>query len=163
MSTNKNADYPVGFAKPPKHTRFRKGQSGNPRGRTPESRKLSSLLEQALSEPVVVSENGRRKKITKGAAMLKQLVNKGASGDPRAIQMLLGTLRSIEARLESAPPAGDSPEQADAQMVMLERLTVEERLELRRLIAKAQGEPEQTAPDGVDVVAPAAPEEDQGQ
>jgi hypothetical protein len=164
MSTNKNPDYSVGFAKPPEDTRFRKGRSGNPKGRPPRrSRKLSSRLEQALSESVVINENGQRKTITKGEAILKQLVNKGASGDPRAIQMLLGTLRSIDGGVESEPPAEDGLEQADAQMVMLERLTVKERLELRRLIAKAQGEPEQTESDGVDVVAPAAPEADQGQ
>jgi hypothetical protein len=93
---------------------------------------------QALSEPVVVNENGERKRITKGEAMIKQLVNKGASGDARSIQLLLAEMRS---RLESELPHDQTSQEAKDQLLMLERLTVEERIELRRLIAKAQGDP----------------------
>jgi hypothetical protein len=57
-----------------------------------------------LHEPVVISENGHRKKITKQQAIVKQIVNKAASGDYRSIQLLLANLiPAIEARLESAP------------------------------------------------------------
>jgi Family of unknown function (DUF5681) len=80
MPARDKPKYAVGFGKPPRRTRFKKG-SGNPNGRPRGSRTSSTLLEQALSELVVVTENGQRKKITKGEAMLKQLVNKAASGD----------------------------------------------------------------------------------
>ena len=93
---------------------------------------------------MTVTENGERKTITKAEAMAKQLVNKGAAGDARAIQMLIAVLRSIEERFDSA--AGEQAEESATQMHMLERLTIEERLELRRLIAKAQGEPRRTTP-----------------
>jgi hypothetical protein len=55
----------VGYGKPPRETRFRKGRSGNPRGRPRGSRNFASLLEEALAEPVVITENGRRKRATK--------------------------------------------------------------------------------------------------
>jgi hypothetical protein len=138
MSFDKKSNYQVGYAKPPRKTRFEKGKSGNPAGRVKESKNVSKLLLQALSEPVVVNENGERKRITKGEAMIKQLVNKGASGDARSIQLLLSEMRS---RLESELPHDQTSQAAKDQLLMLERLTVEERIELRRLIAKAQGDP----------------------
>jgi hypothetical protein len=97
---------------------------------------VTKLLVQALSEPVFVNENGQRRQITKGEAMLKQLVNKGAAGDARSIQLLLAEIRS---RMDADPPENPDPDDAREQMLMLERLSVDERIELRRLIAKAQG------------------------
>src|SRR5271170_7569864 len=76
MSLDKESNYQVGYAKPPHKTRFEKGKSGNPAGRVKGSKNVSKLLLQALGEPVVVNENGKRKRITKGEAMIKQLVNK---------------------------------------------------------------------------------------
>ena len=124
------------------------GRAGNPKGRPPRASRdanILALLRSALNEEVTVTENGERKKITKAEAMAKQLVNKGAAGDARAIHMLLAALRSIEERLDSA--AGERAEKTETQMHMLERLTIEERLELRRLIAKAQGEPAEDEAD----------------
>lgn len=139
MSLDKKSNYRVGYAKPPRKTRFEKGKSGNPAGRVKGSKNVSKLLLEALGEPVVINENGERKRITKGEAMIKQLVNKGASGDARSIQLLLAEMRS---RLESELPPDQTSQEAKAQLLMLERLTVEERIELRRLIAKAQGDPD---------------------
>jgi len=109
MGPTGNRDYEVGFGRPPKHTRFQKGHSGNPRGRPRGSLNTSTLLEQALKEKVVVSENGRRKKVSKHRAILKQLVNKAAQGDHRAMQLLLiqqiPKLEELEAeRVASAAP-----------------------------------------------------------
>ena len=138
MALDKKNHYQVGYAKPPRKTRFEKGRSDNPAGRVKGSKNVSKLLLEALGEPVVVNENGERKRITKVEAMLKQLVNKQASGDARSIQLLLAEMRS---RLESELPPDQTSQQTKDQLLMLERLTVEERIELRRLIAKAQGDP----------------------
>ena len=58
--------YKVGPCRPPLHTRFKKGQSGNPGGRSAKS--LPALLADALNETVVVTIDGRRRKITKREA-----------------------------------------------------------------------------------------------
>jgi hypothetical protein len=79
----------VGYGKPPQTTRFRKGQSGNPRGRPRGSRNFASLVEEALAEPMMINENGRRKKATKLQVIVKQLVNTAAQGDHRSIQLLM--------------------------------------------------------------------------
>jgi hypothetical protein len=93
-------DYQVGYRKPPRHTRFRRGQSGNPRGRPPGAKNLSSLLTEALDELVVVTENGGRKRISKRQAAFKQLVNEAAKGNWRALKLLVDMLQDIERRTE---------------------------------------------------------------
>jgi hypothetical protein len=84
--------YDVGFRKPPLHTRFKKGRSGNPKGRPVGQKNMNSLITRALNRSVTVTENGRRKKVTKREAIVMQLVNKSASADLTAIRMLFGLL-----------------------------------------------------------------------
>jgi hypothetical protein len=72
MSQNQR-DYEVGRGKPPVHSRFKKSQSGNPRG--PRPKHLSALLVETLDEPVVVTIDGERGEITKREAVVTWLVN----------------------------------------------------------------------------------------
>lgn len=106
MNGPKARNYEIGYGKPPRHMQFRKGQSGNPKGRPPGAKNTVTLLNEALDETVIVTENGRRKTITKKQAIVKQIVNKAAGGDYRAIQLLLlNQIPLIEARLESSRAA----------------------------------------------------------
>jgi Family of unknown function (DUF5681) len=99
-------DYVVGYGKPPLHTRFRKGRSGNPSGRPRGRKNMSTLLSDALNGLVIVVDNGRRKKITKREAIVTQLVNKSASADLKATQIVLSMLRDVESQADgSADPA----------------------------------------------------------
>ena len=84
----KNESSDVGYGKPPKHTQFKKGQSGNLKGRPKGTLNLAKVLERTLREEVVINENGRRKVITKLEAAITQLVNKAASGDGHAMRYL---------------------------------------------------------------------------
>src|SRR3984893_13770704 len=92
--------YEVGYGKPPRDTRFKRGQSGNPRGRLPGAKNLSSLLNEALNELVLVTENGGRKRISKRRAAFKQLVNDAAKGEWRPLKLLVDSLKDIERRSE---------------------------------------------------------------
>jgi len=93
-------DYEVGYKKPPKHSQFKKGQSGNPRGRPRGAKNFATLFNEALDEKVVIIENGRHRKITKREAMFKQLANRAAQGDPKATQTVLRHLPDLERRCE---------------------------------------------------------------
>ena len=55
----------VGYGNPPKHTRFRKGESGNPQGRPKGTLNMATVLARTLRERVVINENGQRKVVTK--------------------------------------------------------------------------------------------------
>ena len=95
-------EYEVGYGKPPPGRRFQKGQSGNPRG--PRGKNLPALLVAALNEPVFVTIDGNRRKITKREAVVTQLVNKSATADLRATKMLIDMLKDIEKKAGTAPP-----------------------------------------------------------
>jgi Family of unknown function (DUF5681) len=84
MSETKR-EYAANYHKP-LYTRFKKGQSGNPRGRR--KKDLPGLLVAALNEPVFVTTNGRHRKITKREAVIHQQVNKSTSADLHATKML---------------------------------------------------------------------------
>jgi hypothetical protein len=116
MPPDNEDDYKVGYGKPPHHTRFKRGQSGNPRGRPPGAKNLSTLLTEALNEPVVIAENGGRRKISKREAIIKQLVNQSAKGDWRAVKLLLDILQDIERRTE--PQAEESSFSLDDEKVI---------------------------------------------
>jgi hypothetical protein len=100
MSHDDERDYDVGYGKPPRHSQFKRGQSGHPRGRPAGSKNLATLVNGALNEPVIVVENGGRRKISKREAIIRQLVNRSAKADWRAIKILLDIVRELEGRIE---------------------------------------------------------------
>jgi hypothetical protein len=106
----------VGYRKPPVGSRFKDGHSGNPKGRPKTSKNRTTILNKTLSERVVVTDNGKRKSITKQEAMYKQLVNRAASGDHRAAQLLLSEMRDIEARIGSTSTGREIIEDIDQQV-----------------------------------------------
>jgi hypothetical protein len=83
------AEYEVGYGRPPAHTRFRKGQSGNPAGRRPREKTMPEALRKALSGKVVVTENGARRKVPRIEVAARQLANKAAAGDLGAIRLIV--------------------------------------------------------------------------
>ncbi len=113
----KKPDYNVGYGKPPAHTRFKKGESGNPKGKPKGAKNLATLLDKTINERVLVTENGRRRSISKLEAAVKQLVNKAAGGDHRSIQQLLGLVQLVEQRNEATAPVEMAIPEAD-QIVM---------------------------------------------
>ena len=119
MPAEKQSDYEVGYGKPPRHTRFKKGQSGNPRGRPCGSKNLKTLLSEALSEPVIITENGRRRKITKREAIVTQLVDRSATADWRAVKILLDIVRDIEGQTEPGSPETSAFTAADKKVIEL--------------------------------------------
>ena len=82
--------------------RFRAGASSpNPRGRPKKTNDVDSALNAALSEKVMVTEQGKRKRKTKLDITATQLANKGAGGDLRATKMVLEQARKSEERAQA--------------------------------------------------------------
>ena len=82
-------EYETGYGKPPKSSRFKPGQSGNRKGRPKGSKNTYNLLNEILSQKITIKENDENIKISKKAAILTQLINKGVKGDVKAIATLL--------------------------------------------------------------------------
>jgi hypothetical protein len=102
MAEDKKGSYEVGFGKPPRSTKFKSGQSGNPKGRPKGAKNFATALENELQSTVVVTENGKRKRISKRQIIAKRLVNQAVAGDPRAIPLLLHETRIQEGRFADA-------------------------------------------------------------
>jgi hypothetical protein len=97
-----NDKYSVGYRKPPQQMQFAKGRSGNPKGRPKGSKNFATAIQNELDARVDITENGKRKKSTKREAAAKQLVNRAAAGDGKAILVLLNETRAHENRLVDA-------------------------------------------------------------
>lgn len=119
----------IGFGKPPKHSRFQKGVSGNPKGRPKGKRNLATVLERTLQEKIVINENGIRKTVTKLEAAVKQLVNKAAAGDLIALRQLAALANSTEDQAVVPP----TKQLADEDLKVMQGV-------LKRLEANANGE-----------------------
>jgi hypothetical protein len=117
MAADQESNYEVGYGKPPRHTRFQKGRSGNPAGRPRGKKNLATLLSDALDQKIIVVESGRRKKISKREAIVTQLVNKSASADLKATQIVLAMLRDVETRADSGCADIGSLTEADRQII----------------------------------------------
>jgi hypothetical protein len=79
-----------GSRNPPKHSRFKKGVSGNPRGR-PKRRKgqlVSHIISKVQNTPTVYREGGRTKRASRFELALKKLVNGALEGDARSAEEL---------------------------------------------------------------------------
>ncbi|WP_423141662.1 DUF5681 domain-containing protein [Parablastomonas sp. CN1-191] len=87
------AEVAAGYGNPPAATRFRKGQSGNPRGR-PANRRREIPYDAVLGQMVVIREEGRERRVTAAEAFLLQLTQKGLAGDSAAAR---ASLEAIEA------------------------------------------------------------------
>lgn len=94
---NPQLDYQIGYGKPPIHSRYSPGQSGNPKGRPKGSKCVENIIKDAINELIDVNKGGKRIKKRKIEIAIEQLVNKSASGDLKAIIQLLQKIDRIEA------------------------------------------------------------------
>ena len=125
MPSDEKGDYAVGYGKPPRHTRFEKGRSGNPKGRPSGAKNLSSLFIDAINETVIIAENGERRKISKRQAIVKQIVNKAAKGDWRCTKLLL--------ELPQETGSATEPESSESSFGAADKETIEQlKARLRR-------------------------------
>ena len=84
-----SGSYEVGRGRPPRATRWRPGQSGNPKGRPKGAKSLSRHLKEALDRTIAIQERGKNRKITTREAIAITLVKRALQGDPKALSYLL--------------------------------------------------------------------------
>jgi hypothetical protein len=91
----------VGYKRPPVKNQFRKGQSGNPRGRRKGQRNLGPVLAEVLRQTVTVKQDGESERMSKGEALIRIFLTKANKGDSRAIKAVLELSEKI-GRIQSA-------------------------------------------------------------
>jgi hypothetical protein len=93
----------LGKRNPSIHSRFQKGQSGNPAGRPRSSKDFATIVQRKLLEPVVADENGRKRTISKQEAILKLIVSKALKGNNRFRSLLLEYVPAMDLVLRRRP------------------------------------------------------------
>ncbi|MCC6597653.1 MAG: hypothetical protein IT559_02555 [Alphaproteobacteria bacterium] len=86
-------DYEVGHGKPPKHTRFKPGVSGNPKGKPRKNRTFEEEVQAVLSTRVPVTINGKKTYVTKRQLLLEQIINGAINKNPTMMRLALPLLR----------------------------------------------------------------------
>jgi len=88
-SDDSDSDNDVGYKRPPAAKRFKKGKSGNPKGRPKGTRNFKTDLKATLARPVKITEGGRSRSISTQEAGLERLREKALKGDTRALDRML--------------------------------------------------------------------------
>ena len=113
-------DYKVGKGRPPRSTRWKSGQSGNPRGRPRGSKNLVTILADALNEKLEIQERGKTRPVTAREAIVRRIIHEALKGNLKATNLVLDHDR------EPSPDFG-ATKTTNEQKVNIENLTREER------------------------------------
>jgi hypothetical protein len=115
-----SAAYQIGYGKPPLHTRFAAGSSGNPRGRPRRAKSTATEMKDMLASTVLMTVDGKRRRVTVLHAVVLRMKKDLLTGNPRALD------RAIALAERYGPLATQDPEvQAiDASSLTNEQLRV---------------------------------------
>jgi hypothetical protein len=121
---SKKRDYDVGYGKPPTASRFKKGQSGNPKGKRKGARQLDfiELLKRSMDKKVRVRVGDDLIYLSKLEAGAEQIANKIASGDIRTIRMIMPLLDKIDSLNKVVNDRDTAGEVSDAKRRLAEIL-----------------------------------------
>jgi hypothetical protein len=81
--------YDIGYCKPPAASRFRPGQSGNPKGRPKGTQNASTILAEILARKVDMREGQKVRHVSVREAMLTGVVSRALKGDTKALETIL--------------------------------------------------------------------------
>ena len=104
-------DEAIGYGRPPTAHRFKKGQSGNPKGRPAGARNLKSIVAAEQKQKVVVTEGGRSRTLTKQEAIIKTLHAKALRGDLKAIMMCVSLNERFLLGDDNGAPQAPQPDE----------------------------------------------------
>lgn len=107
--SNNAKKYRVGYGRPPEATRFKPGQSGNPKGRPKGNQSMATIGQRELAQKVEVTENGKRKILSKAEILVKSQCALAAKGVTKSAEFMLKLSQSAELREQQRAGAQNSP------------------------------------------------------
>ena len=113
MSKNK-----VGYCNPPIESRFKKGHSGNIKGRPKGDKNINTLLKKEINEKVTVVINGKETKVTKKEIIIKNIVNNAVKnkGKTQETYKLINMMQEAEVADERKKAYQDNLKDTDREM-----------------------------------------------
>ena len=121
------SNYQVGYGRPPAGSQFKKGTSGNPRGRPKHTKNMKTIIREALTSPVTVREGERTRRVPKIEGIVLRQVEAALKGDEKA---------AITA-LKMAAQVGLLEETVGAEVL---ELSSQENLMVKEALARLQGQ-----------------------
>ena len=115
---SKSKEYEVGYGRPPQHSRFKPGQSGNPKGRPRQRRNLRSVLDQHLQQTIEVTVNGRPCRMKRIDALVRTTVDRALKNDPKAISALIIMMRQTGAMNELPEPVSETDQSVQDEAIL---------------------------------------------
>lgn len=118
MSDNSDDDYEVGYGKPPKSTRFKKGQSGNPRGRPKKlAPSVAGQVSRLMREQYSARVNGELVSMTGEEMIARRLMEKALKGDPKAFEKVHQLANQHQADIERIATTEQNPKPLVIELV----------------------------------------------
>jgi Family of unknown function (DUF5681) len=114
----------VGYARPPIASRFKPGKSGNPRGRPRNSRNLKTIIQGALTAPVVLREGARKRSISKLEGIVLKQIESALKGNEKAALATLKMAAQV-GLLEAPEGAGETPTLSASEQAMVNELVLQ--------------------------------------
>ena len=121
-SRHKTSDYVVGYGRPPVHTRFKPGTSGNPKGRPKGARGLNTLARELLTQKVPVRTASGERKMHRIEAVLHKTFELALKGNPRALSQILALYASAVPETAVTEAASPAEELTMTDLAILEEL-----------------------------------------
>ena len=90
MNTPSKPNYDVGYGRPPEHSKWKKGQSGNPKRirKCRDAKPIATMIDEFFASEHVAVENGISQRRSAFEIILVQLYNKAIGGNTRAFNVL---------------------------------------------------------------------------
>ena len=120
-----------GYGRPPEHTRFKPGESGNPKGRPKQSKNLKSIIQQALTSTVTVRENGRLRSVSKIEGVVLSQLERALKGNEKAALAVLRMAGHVDL-LNGGDGSADGDQLSPADEKILARLLGEQKTPSKR-------------------------------
>jgi len=128
----------VGYGQPPLASRFKKGESGNPRGRKKGTKNLATLVRAELERPIIVTQDGKRMRVSKVCALARMQVDRALKGDLRAFEAIV----KLDEKFERLAASARASEQVDGSDSEIPRAAYDEAL--KALIDRERSAPDET-------------------